>query len=281
MSNFKTFILCADDFGFNSSVSSGILKLAEEQRISAVSCMVNLTDFRNHAKDLVNLKNKVQTGLHFNLTEGYFASKRGHPCFSLKDLLVKTHLRLLKPSFVTQEFNAQLDCYIENMGELPDFIDGHQHVHQFPGIRQVILSVYEQRLKGTGTWIRATYPHLILPQYQLKAQVLAFTGGRALSAQLTRLNIPHNPCFSGVYDFNPRSDYRKLFRQWLHLAAPYTLIMCHPGLAGKDPDVIAAARIKEMDYFLSDGFIEDCEEYQTILAGKLQFFSRVQSGQPR
>jgi predicted glycoside hydrolase/deacetylase ChbG (UPF0249 family) len=261
MSGYKTIVLCADDFGINPGVSEGILKLVRIQRLSAVSCMTNSPDFDFHVNELCALKDKVQTGLHFNLTEGFLLSEPPQPCLGLNELLIKSHLRLLKSSFIAREFNTQLDHYISKMGGVPDFIDGHQHVHQFPVVRQEILKIYEQRLRKNKTFIRSTTPSINLSSYQFKAHILAMTGGKALSYRLKKLNIPHNQYFSGIYDFNPDSNYRDLFRQWLNLMPTNTLVMCHPGEGKNSTDVIASARNIEMDYFLSDEFLEDCQEY--------------------
>jgi predicted glycoside hydrolase/deacetylase ChbG (UPF0249 family) len=266
MTQLKTLTLCADDFGLNPGVSQGILQLINMQRLSAVSCMVNMPDFQTHALQLVPLKNKVQCGLHFNMTEGYFISAPQQPCFGLNELLIKTHLGLIKSSFIEQELNAQLDRYTQLMGSLPDFIDGHQHVHQFPKIRAIILKVYEQRLKANNSWIRTTYPAYTLPQFQFKGRVLALTGGKSFYHQLKYRRISHNDYFSGVYDFNPSLSYRALFRGWLNKAQPNTLIMCHPGYKdGSHSDAIALARTAEWSYLASDEFLEDCAEYNVHL----------------
>lgn len=265
MSHFKNIVLCADDFGLNPGISQGILRLVRSQRLSAVSCMTGFPAFEHYATELVPFKNQIQTGLHFNLTEGHLLSKPERPCFTLNNLIIKTHLRLLKPSLIAKELHAQLDHYIQVMGDLPDFIDGHQHVHQFPQIRQVLLRVYEQRLKHHGTFIRSTYPALTLPQYRFKAVILAGTGGKRFSIQLKKQNIPHNHAFSGVYDFSPRPTYRTLFKQWLQGITANTLIMCHPGESTDSDDAIALARSIELDYFSSDDFLADCQEYGVSL----------------
>ena len=266
MNDFKKIVLCADDFGLNRAVSQGILKLVIKNRLSAVSCMTSMPDFNHHAKDLAALTNKVQIGLHFNLTEGYFLSEPERRSFSLNELLIKSHLHLIKPAFIAKEFNAQLDHFIQMMGRLPDFIDGHQHVHQFPDIRMVLLTLYVQRLKAYGTWMRSTYPAITLPQYRLKGHILAFTGGKKLQADLKKAAIPHHGYFSGVYDFAQETDYRSLFNQWLALAPSDTLIMCHPGEESSHIDAIAHTRSVELNYFLSNEFLDDCQKHHIHLA---------------
>ncbi|CAM2844202.1 cellobiose phosphorylase [Legionella steigerwaltii] len=264
----KTIVLCADDFGLDSGVSEGILKLVCMGRLSAVSCMVNMPGFISYAKELLSLKKSkhIKIGLHFNLTEGYLASTPEKLGFTLHELLIKTHMRSMKLSFIAKEFLAQLDQFINIMQQPPDFIDGHQHVHQFPVIRQVILDLYEQRLKNYGTSIRSTWPSINLPQSRFKAKVLGFTGGKALLRQLIKLGIPHNRYFSGIYDFAPETNYRELFRKWMSLIKENTLIMCHPAEKVSPADPIARARLNEFNYFLSDEFLKDCDEFHVHLA---------------
>src|SRR5437870_2547143 len=132
-------MLCADDFGLNGGISAGILKLVQKERLSAVSCMTNMPSFFSYAKELLPFRKQIKIGLHFNLTEGLLVSNPQKSCFSLNELLIKTYMRSIKLSFIAKEFLAQLDRFTEFMQGPPDFIDGHQHVHQFPGIQKVIL----------------------------------------------------------------------------------------------------------------------------------------------
>ena len=262
-----TLILCADDFGLHASVSQAIIQLVQKGRLTAVSCMTNGLDFAKSAPKLRALNDTVQCGLHFNLTEGHFLSNPNKACFSLNALLVKTHLGLLDKKLIMRELHAQLDAFVDSMGELPAFIDGHQHIHQFPGVREILLAVYKQRLMARQTYIRATFPMITLKPYQFKAQVIALTGGRALHSALTDLKIPHNAFFGGVYDFDKDANYRLLFRQWLALMQPNTLLMCHPGDDSMRCDAIGQARVNEFQYLVSDDFVADCREYGVEIAG--------------
>ncbi|RUR07213.1 ChbG/HpnK family deacetylase [Legionella sp. km772] len=266
MAALKKIILCADDFGFSPGVCLGLLQLARMKRLSALSCMVNGPSFTTYAKELLNLSDQVQIGLHFNLTEGLLLSQTDKNCFSLPELLLKTHLRALTRPLIEQEFLAQLERFIRLMGKLPDFIDGHQHVHQFPLIRKVLMSLYEQRLQPHSVWIRSTYPLISLPAYDWKGRVLAYTGGKALKEMLKNQKIRHNDYFAGVYDFSPRVDYSDLFKQWLKIVPSNTLIMCHPGTGKEKNDPIAPARLREMAYFSSELFLEDCVAYRIALS---------------
>lgn len=260
--NDKKIILCADDFGLSPGVCTGILKLAQLQRLSAVSCMVNKESFTYYAPDLQRLTGQIQIGLHFNLTEGRFLSDASRQCFSLSSLLVRTHLGLLDSSLIEQEFLAQLNCFMTTMGRLPDFIDGHQHVHQFPIIRNSILKMYNKHFNDKKVYIRSIYPMLPVAAFQFKRAVLAHTGGKALKKLLQQLSLKHNHYFAGIYDFSPSANYRVLFQQWLQHAPNNTLIMCHPGEGSDNQDVIRLARVQELNYFSSDAFLEDCRHYK-------------------
>ena len=247
--------LCADDFGLNPQVCTGILTLAAMGRLTAVSCMTNLPDFAAYADKLLAFKDHIQLGLHFNLTQGPLITK-ALPCFSLKELLIKTHLRLINAELIAQELDAQLKAFIQVMGCLPRFIDGHQHIHQFPVIRKILLKRYEQELRAAKVAIRSTYPVVDSKSYALKKYVLAYSGGRSLSRQLKKLGIPHNAYFAGIYDFNPKANYPDLFAQWIKASPPNTLIMCHPAKGRHSEDEIAQCREEELHFFMSDAFKE-------------------------
>lgn len=266
MTKTKNIILCADDFGLSAEISKAILTLVDAGRLSAVSCMSSMPDFAPVAAQLVARKQRAQLGLHFNLTEGQLLAHPERDCFTLNQLLLKTHLRLSDRSLIAAELHAQIDRYVELMGALPDFIDGHQHVHQFPQIRDILLRVYQQRLINKP-WVRVTYPAVMYAPYRFKTAVLGFTGGRVLSVCLKQLAIAHNTLFAGIYDFAADADYRHLFRHWLEEASTNTLIMCHPGLGERAEDAIAHARLNEFHYLGSDAFLVDCAEFGVSLAG--------------
>ena len=249
----KTIHLCADDFGLNEGVSTGILTLVENRRLSAVSCMVNLPDFAVYAPQLALFRQHIQIGLHFNLTE--------KKAFTLPELLIKSHLKCLPLSLIAQEFQAQLDEFIETMGFFPHFIDGHQHVHQLPGIRTLLLEKASE-MRRHSCWVRATYPS---QSHSLKAAVLALTGGRCFQKELAKNKIASNSSFEGIYHFNSKKAYRTYFRRWLSHAKDGTLIMCHPGYTSPGGDAIACTRPLELAYLLSPHFEEDCAEYHCKL----------------
>lgn len=241
-------IICADDYGLNPGISQGIRQLIAADKIQATSCMVNAAGWAEEAAALLALDKPVQIGLHFNLTEGQSLHQVGGrtTCFRpLAPLIGRCYSRCLSSAWVQAEWQAQLGAFVDTIGRLPDFIDGHQHIHQLPVIRDVILAWYQQRPPGPKPWLRATTPALNLPAFRWKTRLLAWLGGRHWHDRLQAAQIPHNPCFAGVYDFSDRQDYPSLLNAWLTAAPPGTLLMCHPGLPDPAPDPIAAARQRE------------------------------------
>lgn len=265
--------VCADDYAQNTAISAGILDLLDKKALSAASCFSTAPSWREQAAPALRerLEQRVDTplradvGLHFNLTEGF----GGAAAASLNGLILRSLSGDLKrPSLQTMIQTAlqrQLDAFEQGLGRAPDFIDGHQHVHQLRGVREVMLKVLARRyapegtagLRGPRPWIRNTTR--ANGRWHGKAQVLELLGGRALSKELSRLGWPSNHGFAGVYGFD-QPDYGACFAQWLKAAQPGMLIMCHPASATPakhaDPDPIAAQRPVEYRYFNSSAYPE-------------------------
>lgn len=259
----KTIVLCADDYGQAPAISRGIINLLQKDRLSATSCMVNTAYWPEHAAWLMPFHHRVDIGLHFNLTEGSPLSTEYHRQYgdkfqSLTGVMRSAFLRLFSQSVIEAELHAQLDKFEQALGFLPDHIDGHQHVHQFPVIRSALIQVYKQRLQGQGTYIRL--PREIGSSTdRLKKMIIRITGSRALKSLLEKNKISYNHSFAGIYLFNYSSSYRTFFQRFLQLVDNQGLIMCHPGLnAPEAADVIAKARFAEYEYFDSNQFLDDC-----------------------
>ena len=137
--------LCADDFGLTPGISAGIAELARARRLTAVSCITNSPHWAKAATRLEGLPATVEVGLHFNLTEGRPLSrhlrKRWPSSSGLAALILRAHLGLLPRRALSSEAHAQLAAFIVARGVPPQFIDGHQHVHHLPGVRELLLDM--------------------------------------------------------------------------------------------------------------------------------------------
>lgn len=257
----KDIMICADDFAQNEAISEGIIQLADRSRINAIGCIVNFPFWQSYSQALHSLSSQTLIGLHFNLTFGH--SLRDRKTFGrLPQLLLKTHCKTLNRVTVEQEFEAQLDAFSEHMNQLPDFIDGHQHVHQLPIIRDALLTVYQKR--KLNCFFRHTSNGLhdltTLSQFP-KSQLISLLGGLAFKAQLKNHTIASNTSFSGIYNFSQASQYATYFKRFLTQTKTGGLIMCHPGLKSADKtDPQYKYRHHEFNYFMSDDFLRDLKD---------------------
>jgi chitin disaccharide deacetylase len=253
--------LCADDFGLNPGISAAIVGLARARRLTAISCITNSVHWIEDAELLRDLPDSIDVGLHLNFTQGRPLSARlarRWPLLpSLPRLIAQAHVRLLPRSQMRNEVHAQLAAFNRQLGKPPRFIDGHQHVHHLPGLREIILDMVEHvqplpAVRNTG--------RVLGPGYAVKRWLIERTGGRGLAEALTQRVFAHNPALLGVYDFTD-VNYRALMQAWLaQLPAEGAMLFCHPGQkseADSEPDAILPARLRELEYLASLDFASD------------------------
>lgn len=258
----KTLALCADDYGLSPAVNAGVLRLAKAARLTEVSCLVNGAAWAEGAAALVKLRDKsggrLRVGLHFNLTEGVPLSPALQQLWprlpTLPTLITQAHLGRLPRAALGEELNAQLQAFESTTRRIPSHLDGHQHVHHLPGVRELVLALLPQR---PGLRVRDT-GRVRGAGHAIKRLLIEGTGGTALRAALRAAKRQANTELRGVYDFEQR-DYRGLMQRWLADLPPEgTLIFCHPGEAAPAPDdAIAEARVRELAYLDSTEFAQD------------------------
>ncbi len=249
----STVILCADDFGISAGVNRAILDLAAQGRLSAVSCMSGGEAWAEGARALKALQGKVDVGLHITFTYLTPLTKElgeRHP--SEKTIILKSWLRCLDSVLIEKEIRAQFIKFIEVWGAPPDFIDGHQHVHILPVIRDALLRLRKEY--APQSWMRNVFDLTAL-RGDRKHVFLDILGWRWLEL-LNKNDIPHNKLLRGAYDYTQPADYAALMSQWCALREP-VLIYCHPGFpdAGLAKfDTVLEPRRKEYDFFNGSQF---------------------------
>src|SRR3712207_8054014 len=152
-------VLCADDFGLTEGVSGGILDLARRGRLSATSVMSHRPCWRILAPELAGLGGSLGVGLHLTLSLGrplgamrQFAPGGVFPPFA--DVLRKSFLRKLPADEIRQQIDRQLSAFEAAFWRPPPFVDGHQHVHVLPGVREPLLAAIERRGWRGRLWLR-------------------------------------------------------------------------------------------------------------------------------
>lgn len=248
-------ILCADDFAQTQATIDGILSLAGAGRLSAFSGLVESPLWLPAAAGLKPRFDHCDIGLHFNLTHD--VSGTGHRRGALPRTILAAFLRRLGRPRIEAALHRQLDLFERGLGRPPDFLDGHQHVHQLPGVRDALVRVLGERDPGRTIAVRVTVP--AAPR-GVKAAVIAGLGGGSLRRALLAAGIPHNTDFAGVYGFTPEAGFPALLEGWLAEVRDGGLIMCHPAVSGGPPagqvDPIQKARERELACLASDAFPE-------------------------
>jgi len=260
----STAIICADDFGISAGINRAIVDLAAQGRLSAVSCMSAGQAWAEGAAALKPLCDKVAVGLHVTFTYLTPLTKElgeRHP--PEKTTIIKSWLRCLDAALIEKEIRAQFVKFIEVWGAPPDFIDGHQHVHVLPVIRDILLRLRVEY--APKAWMRNVVDFTALKEDR-KYAVLAVLGWRWLQL-LKKHNIPHNKRLRGAYDYTKPVNYAALMTQWCALTEP-VLIYCHPGFpdAGlaKFDSVLEPRRV-EYDFFNGSLFRGWLEQKQITL----------------
>src|SRR5579885_450477 len=215
--------LCADDYGIARGVNEAIRRLIALRRLNATSAMVNAPSFTpEEAQALAALnreENRAAIGLHVTLTgaftpvsDGYTPLRSGHfP--SISQLGRLAHLRRLSPARLVAEIGSQLRLFVEAFGRPPDFLDGHQHVHLLPQVREAFLKV--AREAAPAAWVRQCgRPPRARSVRDSKALLLDIMSVR-FRAKAARLGVKTNPAFSGSYDFVAGADYPVIFPRFL------------------------------------------------------------------
>jgi hypothetical protein len=248
----KRIAICIDDYGLHEAIDDAILELAGKGRVSGTSCIVGGPGWQ---RDAARLKSACEVrlldaGLHFDLTEHPLDPAIRRP---LGSWMRAALLRNVDTARVRAEFRAQLDCFERFMGRGPSHVDGHQHVHQFALVRDVVIEELESRYApGERPWIRTTRG---AGRWRLKGRVIEAMGAAALEHACESVGFSHNRTLLGVYDFRDGpSRYGALLTAWLGDARDGDLLMAHVARSLVPGDEIARSRVVEWEVFSQDRF---------------------------
>lgn len=242
----KRLIVAADDFAYNTAVDDAILGLLAAGRITAASCLVTSPRWPEAAGRIEHvIRAKADIGLHLDLTEFV------RPAGSHTRLLLASHCGVLDRHRLRATINEQLRRFEDGLCAVPDYIDGHRHVHQLPGVRDELLVAVLERYPLRPPWIRVSYASG--PGAGLKASVISLLGGRQMPIRCRDLGLTCNQRLLGFYDFSRSDvDHRMRLRDWLARARTGDVLMCHPAARAEADDPIGAARQAEWTALRSD-----------------------------
>jgi chitin disaccharide deacetylase len=257
-------LLCADDYGISPAVSAAIRDLIARRRINATSVMVGAPSFsRSEAAALLEAAGThAAVGLHLTMTSPFrplspdFAPLRDGAFLPLAAMAGRALACALKPALLVAEISSQFAAFRSTLGRAPDYVDGHQHIHVFPQIREALLRVV--KAEAPLAWMRQCGRPASAHKSLADPKGLILDG---LSRRLRRLAAEHgvrtNPAFAGTYSFKPGADYEKLFPHFLDGLPDGGVVMCHPGRVDAELrrlDPLTDLRAREYAFFLDDAF---------------------------
>lgn len=250
-------ILCADDFAVNASASHGIAELATAGRLSATSAMVLSPRWAQDVALLAPVRHHIDVGLHLDWTSA-FALAQGHG-LSLGRAMLKAALGGFDPRAARAVIDHQLDVFETHWQAPPDFVDGHQHVQQFAGVREALVQALSERyghLNRAQPYLRVS--RAPKGQADIKARVIAAMGGNALEKIAAYAGLVSARALLGIYDFTgDQATYGRAMAHWLAQAPTGSILMCHPAQAAEAGDEIGPARVWENAYLHSADFSLD------------------------
>ena len=212
----------------------------------------------------------IDLGLHLDLTEAPLLPGTMRPLYTL---IRDAFLYRLDRRFVRAEIKVQLDAFEQAIGRAPDYIDGHQHVHQFPIVRGELLAELSERYSGLKPWLRSTRRVRGAGararsgwQSALKPWLIQRLGADGLASAASELGYRQNGRLLGVYGFAGGADhYARLVADWLSSARQGDLLMCHPSVAIDCADPLIDARCAEFDVLCGPAFEAQLTEQSVTL----------------
>jgi predicted glycoside hydrolase/deacetylase ChbG (UPF0249 family) len=260
MTTQRSIIINADDVGMHPAIDGAVLRLAQSGAISSVSVMALM---RPDVDTLHALRHQgVDLGLHLDFTSTIAAQHYALPR-GVGAILAHSYMRRLSLQQACNIVDEQLQRFCELTGSMPAFIDGHEHVHQFPVIRDALLQAVARQAQHLRPFIRSTRP---LRWRGMKARVIGWLGAAALETAAHDMGCNCNTDFFGVYPLQKEVRLDHLWHRWLQAMPPHgALVMCHPAISEISPGDVF--RLREYRFLSSGAFVDMLNQYNTRVTG--------------
>jgi chitin disaccharide deacetylase len=233
----KRLIVNADDFFADVKRDEGILRSAREGIVTSTTVLARPGLSREDRAALLSVFGE-RIGLHLNLTEGSpFTRGRtladdGGRFWPKHRAWQRALLRQYDPKEVEREFEAQLE-HVKGLGIPVRHMDGHNHIHVFPGIVPVVARL----IRRAGIrWVRVPSEPLELrglfgPRSFKRACFARL--GRSAGATFRQEGLRFPDRFAGIQ--GPTVTDVASLRDFIEtLPEETTELMCHPGYAAPE-----------------------------------------------
>ena len=240
-------VVNADDGGLAESTDDAILRCAAKGVVRAASVVAagpTAARFVARAKDV-----GLELGLHVNLTEG---PALAGPAPTLTDAAGRLRgpkdavwVRTLDGAEVRAEVLAQWQRLLE-LGAEPTHVDGHNHVHVMPVVREALLEL------DLSLWVR--FPERPEMPEPLREYAREMAGPHRRTDFFTGIAFAEEPT-------------AHVFLESLDPAARVTEFMVHPGSRAGSPFCSSPLRDRETELLCSEALARQIENRGYRLAG--------------
>lgn len=240
MTNRPAVVVCADDFGITEATSATICELLATGAVNATTCLVDGPGWRAGAerlRELADQRPAVAVGLHLELPSSWVSS-----------------------TVALAAFDQQWRAFEASFGRAPDFVDGHRHVHLFPGPRRALFDLLART--GARPWLRQCRTSSRRPQ--IKRLALDPLGTR-FGRDARRRGYAVNPGFGGVRRFSSSEDMAAIWRRDVGAMTRGGVLMTHPGAV--DPhEPISACRAQEAELLANGAVAAALAQHRLVMA---------------
>ena len=258
-------IINADDFGLCSSVNRAVAQAHRNGVLTSATIMSNMPAVDEAVKMAADMPD-LGTGVHLNLTEGKplaalsairsIIDDDGQFAFSAGKLAFNTVLKRAVRTAIETEFAAQVEYLLDN-GIKPTHIDSHKHIHCFPVIYPIVVSLAQKfdipaiRWTYEPRWVRTCLWPQPPKRGRMKARIVSMM---AVINRLQDKRYIRNKRFFGLTHTGKIDiEYWKAFA-----GCPFggiVEVMTHPGYTeGLDPEKtrLIEQRKTELDALCDD-----------------------------
>ncbi|MBI4844293.1 MAG: ChbG/HpnK family deacetylase [Nitrospirae bacterium] len=237
----KILIVNADDFGIARPVNEGILRCFRQGIVTSASVLSNGSGFDDAAA--AALSEKLNVGIHLTLMDGSPLSDAGKVQsltdgrgFFLRDY-ASFSLRYFRGGIslpeAEREFRAQIEKFL-SAGLKPSHINGHNHVHIFPGLADIVIKLMkEYGIKTVRMPDASMSGALKNPSVNSLAKLILISLARRAKKKVLANGLFAPDHFEGLFS-SGRLFKSEILSVLDRLKPGVTELMCHPGLDDRE-----------------------------------------------
>jgi len=234
------------------AIDDGVAALAAQGVVTAASVMA-LGNPDRRALDVMR-QCGASLGLHLDFSSP-LAHAPQHSAHTFTTTMFAAWTGRLDHTRTRKAIRYQITRYQELTGSQPDFVDGHERVHQFPVIRDALFEELAEVMPGRPLCVRSTAPQV----WRGPRAALAALGSGALQRLARRAGYSYNTDFYGVYNQSGATDLARSWRGWFaSQRLSGALAMCHPASSAR---TLEPFRLHEFAFLGGPQFAELLAEY--------------------